>query len=155
MIYGPPKSGKTLLSLLLASRASSSGKVVYMDFDLRRQLVTAGFIRVEPEPSRFPDEVGRGLRIAKTLEAAVVVDSLMPAIESCGLDRVVGFMRTLDPGGVSLYCTSLWYLPIGYSAVKVGRSGGRLVAAGEELYMEMDLCGVADSLKQAGMPWAY
>jgi hypothetical protein len=103
-----------------------SGKVVYLDFEMRRQIFTMGFARLESDPFRFREEVVRGAKIARALGASLVVDSVVPAVEVLGREKVIPFLRDFEPSGVDVYCTSLWYLPIGYRAMKVVRSGERV-----------------------------
>lgn len=134
------------MSLFLASRSSPSGKVVYMDFEMRRQIFTMGFIRLEPDPLRFREEVIRGAKIARALEASLVIDSVVPAVEVLGREKVLPFLRDFEPSGVDVYCISLWYLPIGYRAVKVVRNGERVMAAGYGVFLEMDISELAASV---------
>jgi hypothetical protein len=134
------------VSLFLASRSSPSGKVVYLDFELRRQIFTMDFVRLEPDPLRFRDEVVRGAKIARALEASLVIDSVVPAVEALGKEKVLPFLRDFEPSGVDVYCTSLWYLPIGYRAVKVARSGERVMAAGYGVFLEMDISELVASV---------
>jgi len=110
-----------------------------LDFELRRQIFTMGFVRLEPDPFRFREEVVRGAKIAKALGASLVIDSVVPAVEAFGKEKILPFLRDFEPSGVDVYCTSLWYLPIGYRAVKVARSGERVVAAGYGVFLEMDI----------------
>jgi hypothetical protein len=134
------------VSLFLASRSSPSGKVVFLDFEMRRQIFTMGFVRLEPDPLRFRDEVVRGAKIARALEASLVIDSVVPAVEALGREKVIPFLREFEPTGVDVYCTSLWYLPIGYRAVKVVRNGERVMAAGYGILVEMDISELATSV---------
>jgi hypothetical protein len=134
------------VSLFLASRSSPSGKVVYLDFELRRQLFTMRFLRLEPDSFRFKEEVVRGAKIARVLEASLVIDSVVPAVEALGREKVIPFLRDFEPSGVDVYCTSLWYLPIGYKAVKVVRSGERVMAVGYGIFLEMDISELAASV---------
>jgi hypothetical protein len=113
---------------------------------MRRQIFTMKFVRIEPDPFRFRDEVVRGAKIAKALGASLVIDSVVPAVELLEKDRVVAFLREFEPSGVDIYCTSLWYLPIGYRTVKVGRSGERVMAAGHGVFVEMDISELVASI---------
>jgi hypothetical protein len=117
-----------------------------MDFELRRQIFTMGFVRLEPDPFRFKEEVVRGAKIARALEASLVIDSVVPAVEALGREKVLPFLREFEPSGVDVYCTSLWYLPVGYRAVKVVRSGERVMAAGYGIFVEMDISELAASV---------
>jgi hypothetical protein len=117
-----------------------------MDFEMRRQIFTMRFVRIEPDPQRFREEVVRGAKIAKALEAPLVIDSVVPAIEALGRDRIVAFLREFEPSGVDVYCISLWYLPVGYRAVKVARSGERVMAAGYGVFVEMDISELVASI---------
>jgi hypothetical protein len=117
-----------------------------LDFDLRIQIFTMGFVRLEPDPFRFRDEVVRGAKIARALEASLVIDSVVPAVEVLGREKVITFLRDFEPSGVDVYCTSLWYLPIGYRAVKVVRNGERVMAAGYGIFLEMDISELAASV---------
>jgi hypothetical protein len=134
------------VSLFLASRSSPSGKVVYLDFELRRQIFTMGFVRLESDPFRFREEVVRGAKIARALEASLVIDSVVPAVEALGREKVITFLRDFEPSGVDVYCTSLWYLPIGYKAVKVARSGEKVMAAGYGVFLEIDISELVASV---------
>jgi hypothetical protein len=113
---------------------------------MRRQIFTMRFVRIEPDPLRFGEEVVRGAKIAKALGASLVIDSVVPAVELLEKDRVVAFLREFEPSGVDIYCTSLWYLPIGYRTVKVGRSGERVMAAGHGVFVEMDISELVASI---------
>jgi hypothetical protein len=117
-----------------------------LDFELRRQIFTMGFVRLEPDPFRFREEVIRGAKIARVLEASLVIDSVVPAAEALGSEKVLPFLRDFEPSGVDIYCTSLWYLPIGYRAVKVARSGERVMAAGYGIFIEMDISELVASV---------
>jgi hypothetical protein len=113
---------------------------------MRRQLFTMGSVRLEPDPFRFRDEVVRGAKIAKALGASLVIDSVVPAVEALGREKVLPFLRDFEPSGADVYCTSLWYLPIGYRAVKVVRNGERVMAAGYGVFLEMDISELAASI---------
>jgi hypothetical protein len=91
-------------------------------------------------------EVVGGAKIARVLEASLVIDSVVPAVEALGREKVIPFLRDFEPSGVDVYCTSLWYLPIGYKAVKVARSGERVVAAGYGVFLEMDISELVASV---------
>jgi hypothetical protein len=117
-----------------------------LDFELRRQLFTMRFLRLEPDPFRFKEEVVRGAKIARALEASLVIDSVVPAVEALGKEKVFPFLRDFKPSGVDIYCTSLWYLPIGYKAVKVARSGEKVMAAGYGVFLEMDISELVASV---------
>jgi hypothetical protein len=117
-----------------------------MDFEMRGQIFTMGFVRLEPDPLKFREEVVRGAKIAKALRASLVIDSVVPAIEALGREKVFPLLRDFEPSGVDVYCTSLWYLPIGYRAVKVARSGERVVAAGYGVFVEMDISELVASV---------
>jgi hypothetical protein len=117
-----------------------------MDFEMRRQIFTMRFVRIEPDPQRFGEEVVRGAKIARALGASLIVDSVVPAIELPGRDRVVAFLREFEPSGVDIYCISLWYLPIGYRAVKVARSGEMVMAVGHGVFVEMDVSELVASI---------
>ena len=134
------------MSLFLASRSSPSGKVVYLDFEMRRQLFTMGFIRLEPNPLRFREEVMRGAKIARAFGASLVIDSVVPAVEALGREKVIPFLRDFEPSGVDVYCTSLWYLPIGYRAVKVARNSERVMAVGYGIFVEMEISELVASV---------
>jgi len=134
------------VSLFLASRSSPSGKVVYLDFEMRRQLFTMGFIRLEPNPLRFREEVMRGAKIARAFGASLVIDSVVPAVEALGREKVIPFLRDFEPSGVDVYCTSLWYLPIGYRAVKVARNSERVMAVGYGIFVEMEISELVASV---------
>jgi hypothetical protein len=134
------------VTLFLASRSSPSGKVVYLDFELRRQIFTMRSVRLEPDPFRFKEEVVRGAKIARVLEASLVIDSVVPAVEALGREKVIPFLRDFEPSGVDVYCISLWYLPIGCRAVKVARNGERVMAAGYGIFLEMDISELVASV---------
>jgi len=72
----------------------------------------------------------------------MVVDSVVPLIERYGMGRIVRFLRVFDPG-VDVYCTSLWYLPVFYSSVKVVRSGERVMAVGYRTFLDTTLSEIA------------
>jgi len=122
-----------------------------LDFEMRRQLFTMGFVRLEPDPLRFRDEVVRGAKIARALKASLVIDSAVPAVEALGREKVIPFLRDFEPSGVDVYCTSLWYLPIGYRAVKVARNGERVMAAGYGVFLEMEISELAASVGGVGL----
>jgi hypothetical protein len=58
-----------------------------LDFEIRRQLFKMGFARLESDPFRFREEVVRGAKIVKALEASLVIDSVVPAVEALGRER--------------------------------------------------------------------
>ncbi|MEM2233796.1 MAG: hypothetical protein QXP81_09695 [Nitrososphaerota archaeon] len=146
LIYGPPKSGKTLVALFLAW---GEGKPVYVDLDFRRQLVTLSCLRLEPEEPGVRGAAAvlrRALRIADVLGAPIVVDSLLPVLEVLGPEGTRELVEPLSGHRGAVFLVSPWYLPMGYSAVKVVRSGDQIVASGPGLLLRVGMAELVDAV---------
>jgi hypothetical protein len=134
LIYGPPKSGKTLLALYYASRA---GRPLLLDLDLSPPLVAHGLPRIEGDQRRLLESLHRALKLASALRlSSMVVDSLTGPLELLGPSEVAGVLRNLRTP-LTLAVTSPVYLSAGLEPVKasVDRASGELVAAGPGLML--------------------
>ncbi len=130
LIYGPPKSGKTLLALYYASRA---GRPALLDFDGAPILLASRLVALRGDPSRLAESIHRALKLASTLGRSLVVDSLARPIETLGPAEVAATLKNIrPPRGVALVVTSPIYLSTWLRPVKVAidRASGELVAAG-------------------------
>ncbi len=140
LIYGPPKSGKTLLALYLASRA---GRPLLINLDGAPPLVACRVPSLWAEPSRLAEALHRALKLASTLGCrSVVADSLAGPIERLGAAEVAATLRGVrTPSGVTLVATSPFYLSAGLLPVKsaIDRASGELVAAGPGTLLRIPL----------------
>ena len=140
LIYGPPKSGKTLLALYYACRA---GRPLLLDLDLSPSLMAHDLPRIEGESRRFSASLHRALKLASALHLnSLVVDSLTGPVEVLGPAEVANILRSLNPPGwLTLIATSPVYLSAGLRPVKVSvdRTSRELVAAGPGVMLRISL----------------
>jgi hypothetical protein len=117
-----------------------------LDFEIRRQLFKMGFARLESDPFRFREEVVRGAKIVKALEASLVIDSVVPAVEALGRERSSISSGISSPQASTSTAPPCGTSQIGYRALKVVRSGERVMAAGYGLLLEMDISELVASV---------
>ncbi|GEM_PF-1969942 len=149
LIYGPPKSGKTLLALYCASRA---GRPLLLDLDGAPPLLASRVPTLRGDPASL-GTIHRALKLAAALGCgAVVVDSLARPLELLGPREVASALRLLrPPPGVELVATSPVYLGSDLRPVKssIDRSSGELVAAGPGLMLRAPLSRLVQHLWEA------
>lgn len=145
LIYGPPKSGKTLLALYYASRA---GRPLLLDLDHSPPLVAHGIPRIEGDQRRFLESLHRALKLASALSlGSIVVDSLAGPLDFLGPAEVASVLRSLNTP-LTLVVTSPIYLSAGLEPVKASldRSSGELVAAGRGVMLRTPIQRLVSNL---------
>jgi hypothetical protein len=144
LIYGPPKSGKTLLALYYASRA---GRPLLLDLDHSPPLVAHGVARIEGDQRRFLESLHRALKLASALRLGIVVDSLAGPLDFLGPAEVASVLRSLNTP-LTLVVTSPIYLSAGLEPIKASldRESGELVAAGRGVMLRIPIQRLVSNL---------